>query len=222
MEVKTTAKVLLVDDHPIVRKGLGELINQEAGLEVCGEAEDADQALKSAAAVKPSIIVLDLSLKGTNGLELLKILKTRHPKIPVLVLSMHDESLYAERALRAGARGYIMKQEGTEKVINAIRRVLAGDVCISEHLASLMLSRLADGNHDPDRSPIDRLSDRELEVFQLIGNGQTTRQIAEKLNISIKTVESYREHLKQKLKLKNSVELVRQAVQFFHTEKTSL
>ncbi len=221
-EPKAKSRVLLVDDHPIVRKGLGQLINQEPGLEVCGESEDANQALKAISTLKPNVVVLDLSLKGTNGLELLKVLKTRHPKVPVLVLSMYDESLYAERALRAGAKGYLMKQEGTEKVIGAIRKILSGEVCVSESLASQMLSRIAEGKEEGDRSPIERLSDRELEVFQSIGNGLTTRQIAEKLCISIKTVESYREHLKEKLKLKNGTELVRHAVQFFHTEKNNL
>jgi DNA-binding NarL/FixJ family response regulator len=221
-ELKTKSKVLLVDDHPIVRKGLGQLINQEPGLEICGEAEDAPQALKAIGMLKPHIVVLDLLLKGTNGLELLKVLKTRFPKIPVLVLSMYDESLYAERALRAGAKGYLMKQEGTEKVICAIRKILSGEVCVSENLASQMLSRIAEGKEEGERSPIERLSDRELEVFQSIGNGLTTRQIAEKLSISIKTVESYREHLKEKLKLKNGTELVRHAVQFFHTDKSEL
>jgi DNA-binding NarL/FixJ family response regulator len=221
-EIRNKIRVLLVDDHPIVRKGLGQLINQESGWEVCGEAEDATAALKAVGTLKPNVVVLDLSLKGTNGLELLKILKTRHPKVPVLVLSMYEESLYAERALRAGAKGYLMKQEGTEKVIGAIRKIVAGEVCVSEALASQMLSRLTNDGEGADRSPTDRLSDRELEVFQLIGNGLTTRQIAEKLLISIKTVESYREHLKDKLKLKNGTELVRQAVQFFHTSKPNL
>ena len=219
-ESKTNAKVLLVDDHPLIRQGLGQLINQELGLEVCGEAEEASQALKTIAALKPDIVVLDLSLKGMNGLELLKILKSRYPKMPVLVLSMHEESLYAERSLRAGARGYIMKQEGTEKVVTAIRKVLSGEIYVSENLTNRMLSRLADHPMDGANSPLESLSDRELEVFQLIGQGMGTRQIADKLCISIKTVESYREHIKQKLKLKNSVELVHQAVHYFREEKS--
>src|ERR1041384_5565076 len=147
-DTKIKARILLVDDHPIVRKGLGQLIEQEPGLEVCGEAEDATQAQKAITSLKPDIVVLDLSLKGANGLELLKILRTRHPKIPVLILSMYDESLYAERALRAGAKGYLMKQEGTEKVIGAIRRILSGEVCVSENLASQMLSRIAEGKEE--------------------------------------------------------------------------
>lgn len=217
---KNISNVLLVDDHPILRQGLTQLINQEIGLHVCGEAEDANVALNLIVSLKPEVIVLDLSLKGMNGLEFLKILKTKYPKLPVLVLSMHEESLYAERSIRAGARGYIMKQEGTELLISALRKVLSGEIYVSENLTSQMLSRLAETPIDSTRSPLDQLSDRELQVFQMIGDGLGTRQIAEKLCISIKTVESYREHIKQKLNLKNSLELIHQAIEHFRTNKT--
>lgn len=215
-------KILLVDDHPIVRKGLALLINQENDIEVSGEASDIEEALKCVSANKPSVAVVDLSLKGDNGLELLKLLKLRYPKVLTLVLSMHEESLYAERTLRAGAKGYIMKQEGTEKVVSAIRKILQGEIYVSEHLATKMLGRIAENPQPEDRSPVEKLSDRELEVFQLIGSGLSTREIAEKLHISIKTVESYREHLKEKLKLKNSTELVHQAVQFFSSNQSRI
>ncbi len=219
-KAKGVSRILVVDDHPILRQGLSQLINLEMGLEVCGEAEDANVALKLIVTLKPEVMILDLSLKGMNGLEFLKILKVKHPKLPVLVLSMHEESLYAERSIRAGARGYIMKQEGTELLITAIRKVLSGEIYVSENLTSQMLSRLAENPIDSTRSPMDQLSDRELQVFQMIGEGLGTRQIAEKLCISVKTVESYREHIKQKLNLKNSVELIHQAIENFRSKKS--
>lgn len=216
---KAGASVLLVDDHPLLRKGLAQVINQEAGLYVCGEAEDANQALQLVNTLKPHVILLDLSLKGMNGLEFLKILKSKHTKIPVLVLSMHEESMYAERAIRAGARGYLMKQEGTDKVIAALRKVLIGEIYVSHDLADKMLSRLTEDAEGEEKTPVEQLSDRELEVFEMIGQGMGTRQIAEKLSISIKTVESYREHIKQKLRLKNSTELVHHAIEHVRSEK---
>ncbi len=219
-KIKIASRVLLVDDHPILRQGLTQLINQETGLRVCGEAEDAQEALKLLPALKPEILVLDLSLKGMNGLEFLKILKLRYPKLPVLVLSMHEEFLYAERSIRAGARGYIMKQEGTEKLVTAIRKVLGGEIYVSEALTNQMLIRLAENPVDSAKSPVEQLSDRELEVFQMIGEGLGTRQIAEKLCLSIKTVESYREHIKQKLNLKNSIELIHHAIDIFRSKKS--
>jgi DNA-binding NarL/FixJ family response regulator len=205
-------RVLIVDDHPIVREGLAQLINREANLEVCGEAGDADEALKLIARLKPDIAVVDLVLQGTNALDLIKTVKDRTPQVPVLVLSMHDESLYGERALRAGARGYIMKQEASENLLKALRQVLKGDLYASEPLKLKMLQKFS-GISASASSPVESLSDRELEVFELIGQGLGTRQIADKLCVSIKTVETYRAHIKDKLNLANGAQLVQQAVQ---------
>jgi DNA-binding NarL/FixJ family response regulator len=207
-------KVFLVDDHPIVRQGLTLLINREPDLTVCGEAEDAGAALQQVETHRPQIVVLDISLTGPDGLELLKSLRSRFPDLPVLILSMHDESQYAERALRAGARGYIMKQEATQKVLVAIRRILGGEVYLSERLASKILHQFVGGVPNSRESPLDVLTDRELEVFRLIGEGRLTRQIAEDLHISVKTVESYQARIKEKLLLKNARELVQRAIQW--------
>ena len=212
-------KVLVVDDHPIVRERLAELINQEADLSVCGEAEDSHQALKAVEALRPDVAIVDITLKDTYGIELIKQIKERHPKLPVLVLSMHDESLYGERALRAGAKGYLTKQEATKKVITAIRRVLAGEIYVSEKLASSLLHKVAGGSAPGGGSPTDVLTDRELEVFQLLGEGLGVREVAERLFVSVKTVEAHREHIKQKLNFKTSNELLRFAIQYTLQEK---
>jgi DNA-binding NarL/FixJ family response regulator len=211
---KTKARVVVVDDHPIVRRGLVQMINNEGDLEVCGEAETIVEALKVMAAAKPDVAIVDLYLKGASGLELLKDVKVRYPKMPVLVLSMYDESIYAERALRAGARGYMMKEEATERVLVAIRRILAGQLYLSEAMAARLLHLFVDGRADHGTSPTDRLSDRELEVFQLIGNGLGNSQIAAKLHLSAKTIETYRAHIKEKLNLQDSTELLRAAIQW--------
>ncbi len=213
------AKVFLVDDHPLVREWLGQLIQREDDLSVCGEAEDAGEALDKIAASKPSIVIADISLKNSHGLELVKDLKIRFPSLPVLVLSMHDESLYAERVLRAGAMGYITKQEATKKILLAIRQVLSGAIYVSEHMAARMVHKLVVGSSREHSSPIDRLTDRELEVFQLIGRGQGTRRIAEELHLGIKTVESYRARIKEKLKLQDGTQLLQQAIQWVHSLK---
>lgn len=205
-------RVLVVDDHPIIRRGLADLINREQDLIVCGEATDAHEALQFIPELRPDIAIVDISLKEVNGIELTKTIRQRHPKLPILVLSMHDEMLYAERALRAGARGYLMKQEAPEKVVASIRQVVKGAIFVSERISSKLLAKMADGGTNDDGSPLDRLSDRELEVFQMIGHGLRTRQIAEKLCLSIKTIESYREHIKAKLNLENSTELFQQAL----------
>lgn len=215
---KNPIRVLIVDDHPLMRQGVGQLINQEKDMLVCGEAEDANKALAAIAATKCDIAVIDISLKGSSGIELLKNIKVRYPKLPVLILSMHDESVYAQRALRAGAAGYIMKQEATEKVLVAIRKVLNGEVYVSERLGSKMLNQLVGGKSTMTGSPIDELSDRELEVFGLIGQGHGTRPIAEKLHLSVKTIESHRAHIKEKLNLKNATELVHHAIQWVQSE----
>jgi len=208
------ARVFVVDDHPIVRQGLSQLINREPDLMVCGEAEDARTALDAIIPSKPDILIVDVSLEGPDGIDLLKTIRSRDAKLPVLMLSMHDESLYAERALRAGANGYIMKQEATDRVLIAIRQILAGEVYVSERMAQKMVHQFIGRSGVARRSAIEELTDRELEVFRLIGQGHGTRQIAEELHLSVKTVESYYAHIKEKLSLKNSREMVQHAVQW--------
>jgi DNA-binding NarL/FixJ family response regulator len=204
---------MLLDDHPVMREGLAQLINHEQDLDVCGQFEDAAPAFEAIPKLNPEIVIIDLSLKGSSGLELVKNIKANYPKIPLLVLSMHDESLYAERALRAGASGYIMKAEATEAVLGAIRQVLNGDIHLSEKMSSKLMHQLASGRATATGSLMERLSDRELEVFSLIGQGKGTRQIAEQLHLSVKTIESHRAHIKEKLNLKNATELVHRAIQ---------
>jgi DNA-binding NarL/FixJ family response regulator len=211
---KSKNRILLVDDHPIVRQGLAELIDHEKDLSVCGVADDIHQALEQIVALGPDLVIVDISLKGSNGIELLKNIKVRYPKQAVLMLSMHDESLYAVRALRAGAAGYVMKQEATEKVLTAIRQVLNGEIYLSERMEKKMMHQLVGGRSARTGSPLEDLSDRELEVFNLIGQGHGTRQIAEELHLSIKTIESHRAHIKEKLNLKNATELVQHAIQW--------
>ena len=213
-------RVFVVDDHPIVRQGLAQMINQEADLRVCGESEDAPSALQAIGDVKPDVIIVDVSLHGPDGLDLLKSLRARGEPAPVVILSMHDESLYAERALRAGARAYLMKQEATEKVLVAIRRVLAGEIYVSERMASRLLRQFVTSTASSAAAPVDLLSDRELEVFGMIGRGRSTRQIADALHLSPKTVDSYRAHIKEKLGLANATELVRHAVQWVEEESS--
>lgn len=212
-------KVFLVDDHPIVRQGLTLLINQERDLTVCGEAEEMHSALQSIDSTKPDIVVLDISLNGPDGLDLLKHLRSRHPKLPVLMLSMHDESIYAERTLRAGANGYIMKQEATEKVLIALRRILSNEIYVSDRIANNMLRHYVRGDQGAQSSPVTELSDRELEIFRLIGQGHTTRQIANELHLSVKTVESYQAHIKEKLSLHSARELVQHAIRWTANDK---
>ena len=213
-------RVLIVDDHPIVRQGLAQMINQEADLIVCGEAEDAQSALQAVAELHPDLVLIDLSLKGGSGLDLIRALRTRQSMLPVLVVSMHDESLYVERALRAGARGYIMKHEATDIMMNAIRRVLRGEIYVSDKMMTKLLGRLLPGESpDTNTSILERLSNRELEVFRLIGEGHSTRHIAGVLHVSIKTVESHRAHIKEKLHLNDTTELVRYAMQWVENGK---
>jgi len=211
---KTSARsaVFIVDDHPIVRQGLKLLINQEPDLTVCGEAENADAVLPAIRELKPAIAVIDLSLGHESGIELIKNIRLQHPDLPILVLSMHDESLYAERALRAGARGYIMKQEAPEKVIIAIRQVLQGAIYVSDAMSAKMLNKIIDSRREGSSSPVELLSDRELQVFKLLGSGLSTRQVSEQLHVSMKTVEAYRANIKEKLKFKSSAELVQHAI----------
>jgi DNA-binding NarL/FixJ family response regulator len=207
-------RVLIVDDHPILRKGLSMMINQEADLAVCGEAEDAHKAMELIDRVKPDLVIVDISLPGVDGVELLKNIKARFGDLPALVVSMHDESLFAERALRAGARGYIMKQEALDDVLTAIRRVLHGEIFVSSRVTTKMLEKLVETDVRKANSPLELLSDRELTVLRLIGQGLGTRQIADDLHLSVKTIESYRMHLKEKLKLTSGTDLLKYAIQW--------
>ena len=209
------SRIFIVDDHTMFREGLRQLIDREPDLTVCGDAAGADEALRSIAELKPDLAVVDLSLSGTTGIDLVKALKSKHPDLPVLVVSMHEESLYAERALHAGAIGYVMKQEPAKTVKAAIRKVLGGDIHLSEKMAPTLLGKLMRGGPaEMPVSPIERLSDRELEVFRMLGQGKMTRQIAEELGLTIATINSFRNRIKEKLNLKNSAELVLHAIQW--------
>lgn len=213
-------RIFIVDDHPLLRKGLGELINQERDMVVVGEADDAPSGIKGITSIRPDLVIVDISLKSMNGLELIKNIKVLDPSIQILVLSMHDESVYALRVLKAGAKAYVMKQEMVEKVMEAIRRIRAGKVFVSDRVATQMLSTVVDGGDPSKYSPIDSLSDRELEIVALIGSGTATREIADKLHISIKTVESHRAHIKDKLKLENATQLVQFCVRWVEQYRT--
>ena len=213
--------VFVVDDHPLLRQGLAMLINRESDLIVCGEAEEAPTALKALAAARPDILIADISLNGPDGLDLLKNLRILYPDLPVLILSMHDESIYAERAMRARANGYIMKQEATEKVLVAVRRILDGEIYLSYRMANKLLQQYMSGQTAETDSRLTALSDRELEVFRLIGDGLGTRRIAEVLHLSMKTVESYQAHLKEKLSLRTGRELMQHAIQWKLSERSS-
>jgi DNA-binding NarL/FixJ family response regulator len=205
-------KVFLVDDHPLVREHLTALLQREQDLQVCGEAGDAPTALSLITRQPPDLVILDISLKHSHGLELLKDLQNLRPSLPVLVLSMHDETLYAERALLAGAMGYITKEEATVSVLSAVRKVLAGQVYLSERMAGRMMQKMVKGAKDQVASPLEVLADRELEVFQMVGRGRGTRQIAEELHLGIKTVESYKARIKEKLRLADGNELLQYAI----------
>ena len=216
-EMESKTRILIVDDHPIVRQGLAELINHESDLVVCGQAEDAHEAIKAIKDLSPTMAIIDISLKETSGLELIKDIHSQYPDLPVLALSMHDEMLYAERALRAGAMGYIMKQEATENVIVAVRRILGGEIYVSDRMAARMVRKLVTGQIETTTSQVASLSDRELEVFHLIGKGHGTRQISERLHLSVKTIETYRAHIKEKLNLADAAELLQYAIQWVST-----
>ncbi len=207
-------RIMIVDDHPILRKGLAMVINQEPDLTVSAEAPDASTALDMMESHKPDLVMVDLSLPGIDGIELIKTMKIRYKDLPALVVSMHDESIFAERALRAGARGYIMKQEAVEKVLVAIRKVLNGEIFVSDKITTKMLETLVSSDAKPVSSPLDLLSNRELTVFRMIGQGFKTSQIAEELHLSVKTIESYRSHIKEKLKLDTGTDLMKYAIQW--------
>jgi DNA-binding NarL/FixJ family response regulator len=213
-------KVLLVDDHPLVREWLANLINEQHDLRVCGEASNAPQAFQMIGVEKPDIVIVDLSLEGGSGIDLIKNIKPAHPDVAMIVLSMHDESLYAERALRAGARGYIMKREATKKILQAIRSVLDGKLYISDKISDAMAEKFVDGRPTAATSPVEQLSDRELEVFQLLGRGYSTRQIADHLHVGFKTVQTYSARIKEKLNLDNITQLLHEAIRWHESQQT--
>ena len=207
-------RILIVDDHPLFCEGVRQVINRHPALVVCGQVPDAASAMKAVAELKPDLAVVDISLEGSNGIDLIKNLKARHEDLPVLVVSMHDESLYAERALRAGAQGYIMKNQPIKIVRDAIFKVLAGDIFLSEKMSASVLAKLLLGKKDQPVSSIEQLSDRELEVFQMLGEGKSSREIAETLDLTIPTIHSFRNRIKEKLQFRNSTELVLHAMQW--------
>lgn len=213
--------VLIVDDHPLVRQGLAMLINKSPDLRVIGQAADTQGALALMAEKEPEVAVIDLSLAGGSGLDLLKEIGRRHPSVLTLVLTMHDELFYAERALRAGSRGYVMKGEETDEVLEAIRQVRKGEIYVSEHLRSTLVQRAAEPGPNAPSSAVESLSDRELEVFELVGRGQPTREIAKQLSVSVKTVETHRHRIKEKLGLRSGTEMVRYAIRWVEREAGS-
>jgi DNA-binding NarL/FixJ family response regulator len=211
-------RIFIVDDHPMMRQGLGQLIGAESDLTICGEAENAERALDAINSSKPDLVLADISLPGKNGLELIKDFQALQPGLPVLVISMHDESLYAGRVLRAGGRGYIMKQEGGKKLMQAIRQVLEGKIYVSEKMSAEILETFSGRRAGTESSPVEKLTDREFEVFQFIGQGKGTRDIAQKLHLSVKTVEVHRANIKSKLKLQTVSELIRFAVRWSESQ----
>lgn len=218
---KAKSKILLVDDHQIVRDGLGQLIRGEADLAVCGEAASAEEAVSAVTRLKPDLAIVDITLGGVNGIELIKNLKAVRPSLPVLVLSMHDESHYAERALRAGASGYVMKREARAHIMEAIRTVLSGGDYVSDRMQKSIVHQYLHGVGSKETSPIDLLSDREVEVLNLLGSGLSSKDIAHRLHLSQKTVDSHRTHLKEKLNLKGAQELVRFAFDWARSQESA-
>ena len=214
-------KVLIVDDHPMMRQGLAQLIDNEPDLKVIAEADTGGQGLDIVVKEKLDLAVLDISLPDRNGLELIKDIRSVKPELPILIVSMHDEALYAERVLRAGARGYIMKQEGGKKLLQAIRQVLTGQIYVSEKMSARILETFSGRKTEQSASPVARLSDREFEVFQLIGQGKGTKEIAQHLNLSVKTVEVHRAKIKEKLSLLTATDLVRYAVRWTEAQGTA-
>lgn len=206
--------IMLVEDHPIFRHGLAQVIAHDEQLRVCAEVESVAQAMEAIEQMKPDLVLLDLSLKGSSGMELLKVIRSHYPGVPVLVLSMHDEALYAERALRAGASGYLMKQQPPETVREAIHVVLAGEIYLSDQVKTKIVNKALQGGNREGHSPVEALSDRELEVLMFTGRGFSTKRIAEELSLSTKTIESHRASIKQKLQLTDMTALVRFAVEW--------
>ena len=206
-------RVLLVDDHAVVRFGMAQILSRESDLAVCGEQEDATQALTAVGQLKPDVAIIDISLKDSSGLELIRNLKAQHPALAVLVVSSYDEAVYAEPAFRAGALGYLMKGDALDKLVPAVRRVLSGNIYVSEAMAARLLDQQIRGKTGVHKGPTEVLSDRELEVFQLLGEGLAVREIAKRLHVSVKTVEAHRTHIKEKLHIRTSPELLRYAIQ---------
>lgn len=216
--MKKKRRILLVDDHPIMRHGLAQLLRAEGDLEVCADAGSAAEGLEMLGKARPDLVVADLTLPDKHGLEFIKDVQSMYPGTLILVLSMHDESLYAERVLRAGARGYVMKETAADTIVHAARRVLDGGIYLSDRMSSLMLEMMAGQRKPADTSPLDRLTDRELEVLQLIGQGKATRHIAGQLNVSVRTVDAHRAHIKDKLQLPDGAALVRYAVRWVESQ----
>jgi DNA-binding NarL/FixJ family response regulator len=208
------SRILIVDDHPLFREGLRQMIERNQDFVVCGEAQDAAEALEAVAEMEPDLVLVDISLGGSNGIDLIKSLKAKYDELPILVISMHDESLYAERALRAGALGYVMKHEPARIVKAAMSKVLGGDIFLSAKMSATMLGKLMRGKGRQPVSPIDKLSDRELEVFQMLGQGKAARQIAEELDLTIPTINSFRLRIKEKLELKSATDVMLHAIQW--------
>jgi DNA-binding NarL/FixJ family response regulator len=206
------SRIFIVDDHPIMRDGIAQLVNQQPDLEVCGEASSAPEALEALGRVAPDLMLVDISLTGMDGIELIKIVRKRRPELPTLVLSMHAEALYAERSVRAGAKGYVMKHASPETLLEAMRRVLAGKVFLSPEMTEKLLEKAAGDGLAGNESPIAALSDREVEIFKLIGQGLKPQRISEELHLSVKTVETYYSRIKQKLGLKDASELLQMAI----------
>jgi len=202
------SRILIVDDHPMFREGMRQLINRSPSLKVCGEVSSPVAALKAVAELKPDLVLVDISLEGGDGIDLIKSLKIKHEDLPILVISMHNESLYAERALRAGALGYVMKNEGARTLKTAILKTLGGGIFLSEKMSDSVLAKMIHGKTEPLVSPVEQLSDRELQVFQMLGEGKPTRQIAEELDLTIPTIHSFRTRIKEKLQFQNATELV--------------
>jgi DNA-binding NarL/FixJ family response regulator len=207
-------RIIIVDDHPVVRDGLTTIINHEQDLNVCGQADDAFEALRAIAELKPDVVIVDVFLKNSDGIELTKNIKAKNPKLPVIVLSVHDESVYAERALRAGARAYLMKDAASENIIKAIRTVLNGEIYVSNEISKKFLHKIAGDKAGTTKTPIENLSDREFEIFRLISKGYKASQIAKQLHLSVKTIETYRLRIKEKLNLPNAAELLQYSIKW--------
>lgn len=212
MNSNEKVKILIVEDHEIFRLGIKELINHESDLIVCGEADDVDTARNMIKELNPDMVIVDITLKKSNGMDLIKEISTFYKSMKILVLSMHDELLYAERSLQCGAQGYIMKQETSKSIIKAIRHILQGNIHVSESIMSNLLNRVRTGQDSFEKSPIDQLTDRELAVLRLLGEGKSTGDIAQEMHLSVSTISTYRERIKEKLQLKNAAELVRYAI----------
>lgn len=215
------SRILIVDDHPLFREGLQQLLNRDPALSMCGEASDATEAMQRIVELKPHLVVVDISLGAGSGIELIKAIRSVYDDLPILVVSMHDESLYAERSLRAGAMGYVMKHEPGKTVITAIHKLLRGEMYLSERMSSVMISKFMRGEPETPASPVDTLSDREMEVFRMLGRGVGTRKIATDLNVTVATVNSFRNRIKEKLKLKTATEVMLHAIQWSREEPIS-